>query len=155
MQHENTDDEMEFFIGVGERLERRRVRERYSQRGDLLCSHMRGVKKAYGKRVPTSIAEHVKQKIESMNANHAVVQNDVICVEEKRPVRVRGSGLYRRWLPQALQRVCWGRRPAVPEPAPRQRVRRKQRFKKPVAAPTASSAKAWSALVSGSFLSSS
>ena len=78
--------------------------------------------------------------------NKTCKKEDIICLSEKRPRKVKGSGAYRRWLPGALQRVCWGRRPSTSQG--RRRIRSKRAVKARTAL-TASSAKAWTALMQG------
>ncbi len=60
------------------------------------------------------LAEHVLARLEKYRRDYAVRHDELINLDERRPVSVKGAGKYRRWLPEALLRVCWGLRPKVP-----------------------------------------
>lgn len=85
--------------------------ERFRRRGSLLAHHMRAVKHAKGRR-PKSLPEHVRAAVARMNARHAVRAGDVVDVDLRgRPKVVRGRGAWKRWLPTAILRACFGIRP--------------------------------------------
>ena len=68
-------------------------RSKFCRRSHLLTRHMRGVKKAIGKRAVGGLAPHVRGRIDMMNEDHAVRRLDVIVPDEVKPVKVKGSGV--------------------------------------------------------------
>ena len=56
----------------------------------------------------SKVAPHVLKRIEKHNAELAIRSEDLIDVNEKKPVTQKGPGAWKRWLPEALARVCWG-----------------------------------------------
>ena len=132
----DSDDELAAVLGAARAAT---PREQYRRRGPLLADHMRQLK-ASKRGAPTPIAEHVQTRIQYANEEWAVRHADHVDVTEKRPVKVRGAGNYRNWLPPAILRVCWGFRPR-PQLAllPKRRARQKQPPGQ--AAPTVASAR--------------
>ena len=59
-------------------------------------------------RCKTKVAPHVLGKIAAANKNYAVRARDRIDVEEKAPHKTKGRGKYKRWLPEAVARCCFG-----------------------------------------------
>eukprot|EP00974_Lingulodinium_polyedra_P103580 10027910-Lingulodinium_polyedra.AAC.1 len=57
------------------------------------------------------VAPHVLAKIVVHNEDWAKTEEGIIDLTQRRPLRLKGSGKYRQWIPPALQRVCWGLRP--------------------------------------------
>ena len=104
-------------------------KEKYKRRGELLTAHMRAVKKAKGSTAagsgPAAVAKHVLERIDRMNADYAVRAEDSIDVGAACPQRTSGRGAWKRWLPQAILRACWGLRPRRRARQVRLRVRTK------------------------------
>ena len=57
------------------------------------------------------VAPHVVEHIQECNRDHAVRPQDLIDLSQRAPLKVRGKGTYRTWLPEAMQRAAWGLRP--------------------------------------------
>ena len=82
----------------------------FKQRGAELLRVARMAKTLkHLKRAP-KVAPHVAQRIEKHNRSFAKTLEDHIDLQEKRPVKIKGRGAYKRWLPSALLRACWGPR---------------------------------------------
>jgi hypothetical protein len=72
----------------------------------------------------------------------AVRQEDTIDPSEKKPQKVKGRGSYKRWLPAAILRACWGLKPRTREVArPRYRIKKKSKCRPHTTAPTVGSAR--------------
>ena len=112
-----------------------------------MSHHMRRVKLAKGKTSHT-VAQHVLERICRHNEQHAVRSDDVIDIAERKPTKVKGKGAYQRWLPQALQRVCWGLRPRMVHKKFRVSSKQSQPSCRTVA-PVASSANVWASFMQG------
>ena len=57
------------------------------------------------------VSLRVRRLVERYNGRHAKTEEELINLDErKRPIQ-QGRGAYKRWLPAALLRVCWGLRP--------------------------------------------
>eukprot|EP00969_Alexandrium_andersonii_P300980 13306611-Alexandrium_andersonii.AAC.1 len=85
--------------------------ERFARRGPLLAQHMRSRKAVLRLERQGKLAPHVQSLVRVYNEDVAKTFSDVIDPMQRKPVQVKGPGLYRRWLPSALQRACWGLRP--------------------------------------------
>lgn len=76
------------------------------------------------------------------NEEHAKTAEDIIDLAQRRPLRVKGRGSYKRWIAPAIQRACWGLRPhrrvAKKIKKPRRRLRGKQAIRPPPAPTSAS-----------------
>jgi hypothetical protein len=91
----------------------------------------------------------VLERILRHNEQHAVRSDDVIDVEERKPTKVKGKGAFKQWLPQALQRVCWGARPRILHKKFRLSSRQSRPCYRSVA-PVANSTNTWASFMQGS-----
>ena len=116
--------------------------ERFAQRGVFLCKHMRISKKSRVLSHTGPVAQHTMQTIDRCNADWAKTAEDVIDLSLRKPLRITGKGAYKRWLPSAIQRACWGLRP---RPRICKRPPRRIHKKRPaqVPAPTTMSTRAY------------
>ena len=96
----------------------------FKKRGKGLTKYMRACKKTNAGN-KDKLAKHVQDQIKTHNVEHAKSKRDLIIPEERKPRTIPGKGVYKQWLPEALQRACWGLRPLVRAPKkPRKAVRR-------------------------------
>ena len=104
-----SDEEMGLVLNLvadsGRRL------ERYERRGHLLMRMLRHRKQLIGQVRIGRIAPHVLDRIAVHNADYANTASDVIDLSQRRPLKVKGPGKYRVWIPAAVQRCSWGFRP--------------------------------------------
>jgi len=84
--------------------------EQYKRRGSLLTAHMRCIKAHRRRARGPVIAEHIKLRISNFHRDYAIRACEKICLEETKPVPEKGKGVFRRWLPEAVLRACWGLR---------------------------------------------
>ena len=88
-------------------------RAQFARRSHLLMKHARACKELARAKRGLQVADHVLQRIEVHNQDMAKTREDIIDVTEKVPVKHRGKGSYRHWVPSALLRVCWGLKPRL------------------------------------------
>ena len=120
-------------------------RARFARRSHLLMKHARACKELARAKRGLQVADHVLQRIEVHNQDMAKTREDIIDVTEKVPVKHRGKGSYRHWVPSALLRVCWGLKPRqrilkIATHRPRRRLQGKRCVPRAVA-PTVASAR--------------
>ena len=53
------------------------------------------------------VAPHTAKQLQKIN-NNAKTPNHLVDLNSKRPVKVKGRGQWRKWLPGPIQRVCFG-----------------------------------------------
>ena len=110
-----------------EALRHHAPKETYVFRGTLLASHMRQLKRTKRASSGPIPPETAKQRIDRYHREFAVRPEDRLDVR-----RVQGKGNYKKWLPSAMLRACWGLRPKTYKPPKKQRPRKRQRRKAPV-----------------------
>ena len=136
---DNSDDDIDNVISAALPL----PVERYARRGHLLAAFMRERKKSRGLQRGGNVAAHTQSLIDISNEDLAKSEEQVISINARRPVKIRGRGAYKCWLPEALQRACWGLRPRPRQnKKPRNRITRKGKLKTRAAVPTTMSARA-------------
>ena len=77
------------------------TKEHYTQRGELLCEHMRVCKKLRSEH-PKAVAPHVHERIRIYNEDCAVRPEELIDLEQVRKMRLKGRGAYKKWSPTRL-----------------------------------------------------
>eukprot|EP00969_Alexandrium_andersonii_P065062 2864459-Alexandrium_andersonii.AAC.1 len=97
--------------------------ERFRRRGALLARHMRLAKSRhrFQRLATTGVQKHLGKltiKIKRIANKYCVRRSEAIDFSPSSP-GVRGRGGYKRWLPRAVQRVCFGRGWAPPSQAAR------------------------------------
>jgi hypothetical protein len=85
-------------------------REKYTQRGTLLMGHARAIKCERAKAF-NAVAPHIEERIQRFHEDYAIRADDRIQLDETRPVKLKGTGRWRQWLPAAVLRASWGLRP--------------------------------------------
>ena len=138
-----SDAEMQMVVAAGLAASK----EKFKWRGHLLAAHMRKIKAAHAKSRPRAVAAHVRDRIQRFNTGHAVREDDLANVDEKKEAKIKGRGAYQRWLPDAIQRSCWGGRPRTLHK--KWRLRAKQPQPSRVVAPLAISCNAWASFMQG------
>ena len=132
-QAEDSDREMDRMLEVV----REGHRDRYSRRGFLLCQYMRKCKLVSSLSQQPKVAQHIQDLISRYNKESAKTLEEVIDLSEKKRTVMRGRGAYKRWLPAAPQRACWGLKPRKRINKRKQVVRRRLRGKRRPQAPAA------------------
>ena len=57
------------------------------------------------------VSLRVRRLVERYSGRHANTEEELINLDERKRSIQQGRGAYKRWLPAALLRVCWGLRP--------------------------------------------
>lgn len=136
-----SDDDIDHVL----QLVQQQCRDRFARRGFLLCQYMRARKRVASLSQAPKIAPHVQALIDQHNSDCAKTLEEVITLSEKKRKVVKGTGAYRKWLPAALQRSCWGLRTRRRVCKTPRLVARRQRGKRrePAAAPTTTSTRTY------------
>lgn len=98
---------------------------KYVWQSDALMQHARDRKEIKilshkGGQLPA----HLMAGIERYNIRHAVRSSDLLRIERK---RVKGTGQYKKWVPTAVLRLCFGRKWTPSSPLVRRRLMKKSK----------------------------